>query len=113
MLLTTNTKQDRVTWDVESKFERMLVLGLYKARLSGTVIKRIKYGAQRISGRISAVMSVNIKYCILREREPGSNCAASIAPLIFVMHRVKRQMKILQCSVFVVVSDSALCPPGN
>lgn len=35
-------------------------------RLSGTVIKRIKYGAQRISGRISAVMSVNIKYCILR-----------------------------------------------
>lgn len=39
-------------------------------RLSETVIKRIKYGAQRISGRISAVMSVNIKYCILRE--PGA-----------------------------------------
>lgn len=46
-------------------------------------------------------MSVNIKYCILRGREPGSNCAASIASLIFVMHRVKWQMKKLHHFVFV------------
>lgn len=50
--------------------------------MSTTVIKRIKYGTQRISARINAVMSVNIKYCILRPAgSHSSNCAGSNAAI--------------------------------
>lgn len=79
---------------------------MHKLKLPQTIIKRIKYGTQRISARINAVMSVNIKYCILRR--PGATVQivpALMPPLIFVMHRVNCQMEEIALPTVGVAFD--------